>query len=162
MANTTDVKDSDHFEASSNTIDEQENPSAKDLRDRETPKIESARDQSQGVTTRTSSPSNLGTDIIEETKSVRYCDPREPMEPLDWDSLEERYLSAMNECELEERKINQEFHDWVKVDNFLRYKLGIQSLFIKVFETWASVTCVHENDRAYKRYEGPGYGRNMD
>ena len=86
---------------------------------------------------------------VEESQSAN---PSESMEPFDWDDLERRYHTAMQECEQEERKLQREFKDWVKVDHLLGQTPGTHGLLVKVFETWASVTTVHENDRAYKRY----------
>ena len=112
MASTSDLKDPDHLEASSNTTNEEVNSSSQTFIIQESPKPQILQDQLQSTATQASSPTKL---FVEEAKPIKHSDPREPMAPFEWDSLEKRYLKTMEECEQEERKIYQEFHDWVKV-----------------------------------------------
>ncbi|KAL9117276.1 MAG: hypothetical protein Q9187_006188 [Circinaria calcarea] len=42
-------------------------------------------------------------------------DPKDAIEPFDWEQLEERYLKKISECEEAEQAIYQEFNYWIKV-----------------------------------------------
>ena len=117
MASTSDLKDPDYLEVSSNTTNEEMNSSSQTFVTHDSPKPQISQDQLQSTATQASSPAKL---FVEEVKPIKHSDPREPMAPFEWDSLEKRYLRTMEECEQEERKIYQEFHDWVKVSSFAR------------------------------------------
>ncbi|KAL8748043.1 MAG: hypothetical protein Q9184_007517, partial [Pyrenodesmia sp. 2 TL-2023] len=61
-------------------------------------------------------------------------DPKELLEPYQWDDLEERFLKRMEQCQAREEEIEKDFREW-----------------IQVFEAWASTTREHEEQRAHKR-----------
>ncbi|MCJ1395284.1 hypothetical protein MMC18_008168 [Xylographa bjoerkii] len=57
------------------------------------------------------------------------------IEDFDWADLEHRYHADMQTCANTETAL---FEDFAQA--------------IRLFESWASVTTTHENDRSYKRY----------
>ena len=50
-------------------------------------------------------------------EQVEEPDPKEPLEPFDWDALEERYHAKMQECQKAEEGIYADFATWVKVNH---------------------------------------------
>ncbi|MCJ1377543.1 hypothetical protein MMC17_000638 [Xylographa soralifera] len=61
-------------------------------------------------------------------------DPNTNIEDFDWAGLEQRYHADMETCANTETGLFEEFNQ-----------------AIRLFESWASVTTTHENDRSYKR-----------
>ncbi|KAL8961319.1 MAG: hypothetical protein Q9183_005322 [Haloplaca sp. 2 TL-2023] len=61
-------------------------------------------------------------------------DPKQSLEPFDWDGLEERFLEKMAECQKREEELGEEFKEWCQV-----------------FQAWASTTRQHEEERLHKR-----------
>ncbi|KAL8664032.1 MAG: hypothetical protein Q9168_007983 [Polycauliona sp. 1 TL-2023] len=52
-------------------------------------------------------PSGQGNPSEEET-----IDPKEPLEPFEWDDLEDRFVQKMEECQRQEAEIEKEFREW--------------------------------------------------
>ena len=61
----------------------------------------------------TGSPLTLQRDS--EDAQTEEVDPKEPLEPFDWDALEERYHVKMQECQQTEEGIYADFATWIKV-----------------------------------------------
>lgn len=61
-------------------------------------------------------------------------DSKDVLEEFGWDDLEDRFCAAMDKFKKIEEDIGEEFREW-----------------LEVFAAWASVTSLHEPDRAHKR-----------
>lgn len=48
-------------------------------------------------------------------------DPKESLEPYEWDELEERFLKKMEECQIREKEIEEEFREWIQVSSSIYY-----------------------------------------
>ncbi|KAL8784460.1 MAG: hypothetical protein Q9195_009037 [Heterodermia aff. obscurata] len=59
---------------------------------------------------------------------------KDALSPQDWTDLEARFGARMRECQAREEELGREFAEWVEV-----------------FKAWASVTEIHEEERAAKR-----------
>ncbi|MCJ1402605.1 hypothetical protein MMC11_005825 [Xylographa trunciseda] len=59
---------------------------------------------------------------------------------FDWASLEERYDADMQTCAARETALFEEFNEAIRAN-----------ISTQLFESWASVTTTHENERSYKR-----------
>ena len=96
-------------------------------------------------------------DAQSEKSAVGAADnPNEPLAPFDWDDLEERFFTQMEECEREEDALMGEFREWGKVCPFHLFPFGSRlegwfDMAVQVFEAWTLVTRVDEGERAYKR-----------
>ena len=55
-------------------------------------------------------PSGQGNPSEEET-----IDPKESLEPFEWDDLEDRFVQKMEECQRQEADIEKEFREWCQV-----------------------------------------------
>ena len=44
-------------------------------------------------------------------------DPKQSLEPFDWDGLEERFLEKMSECQKREEELGEEFKEWCQVSS---------------------------------------------
>ena len=47
--------------------------------------------------------------------------PRDPLDPQDWEELEERFATRMKECQAREEELRREFGEWVEVRSGLSY-----------------------------------------
>ncbi|MCJ1285004.1 hypothetical protein MMC26_004341 [Xylographa opegraphella] len=78
------------------------------------------------------------TPVQAQDKDPRELTPSEEpnidIEEFDWAGLEQRYHAEMQACAATEAALFEEFNQ-----------------AIRLFESWASVTTTHENDRSYKR-----------
>ncbi|KAL8920965.1 MAG: hypothetical protein Q9208_005991 [Pyrenodesmia sp. 3 TL-2023] len=67
-------------------------------------------------------PSGQGSTAVEEAP----IDPKELLEPYEWDDLEERFLKKMEECQVREEGIEKEFREWIQILSHLLQALTIQ------------------------------------
>ncbi len=58
-------------------------------------------------------PSGQESTAVEEAP----VDPKELLEPYEWDDLEERFLKKMEECQIREEGIEKEFREWIQVNS---------------------------------------------
>lgn len=56
-------------------------------------------------------PSGQESTAVEEAP----IDPKELLEPYEWEDLEERFLKKMGECQMREEGIEKEFREWIQV-----------------------------------------------
>ncbi|KAL8998203.1 MAG: hypothetical protein Q9169_002688 [Polycauliona sp. 2 TL-2023] len=85
-------------------------------------------------------PSGQGDSKLTEEEPV---DPKEPLEPFEWDDLEERFVQKMEECQKQEEEIEHEFREWCQKAHIPFHH--------QVFNAWASTTREHEEERLHKR-----------
>ena len=60
---------------------------------------------------------------------VQLGNPRDALEPLDWQDMEERFAARMKECQAKEEELGREFAEWVEV----RGDLGSELCFLDPF-----------------------------
>lgn len=77
--------------------------------------------------------------------------PNEPLDDYDWDSLEARYLAAMEALRKEEQDVGEAFRAWVKVCSAPRECSWCPLKKEQMFEAWACTTLSHEQERSHKR-----------
>lgn len=117
---TNDNQVQSRLEGGSNTASPMEaNPVDLDLLDHVS---QPQPDQPRGSTTK-----GLPSDTIETAQSPiaepsplsETGNPKDAIEPFNWEQLEERYLRKMSECEQTEQAIYEEFNCWIKVNDLL-------------------------------------------
>ena len=50
-----------------------------------------------------------------EPMDAQLGNPRDQLEPQDWEELEERFAARMKECQAREEELGREFGEWVEV-----------------------------------------------
>ena len=117
---TNDSQAASRPERGSNTASSMEaNPADFDLSNRES-QLQTA--QPQDSATKGLPSDTTGTarsQMAESSPSTETGNPKDAIEPFDWEQLEVRYLRKMSECEQTEQAIYEEFNCWIKVNGLL-------------------------------------------
>ncbi|MCJ1436138.1 hypothetical protein MMC27_005516 [Xylographa pallens] len=102
------------------------------------PNLKEAPAPSPNTSTEPAEPARPGNPLQDKDHGTpSLASPEHPnisIEDFDWAGLEQRYHADMQACADTETGLFEEFNQ-----------------AIRLFESWASVTTTHENDRSYKR-----------
>ena len=90
----------------------------------------------------------------ENSLQAKDKEPLMDLEHFDWASLEQHYHADMRTCAATEASLSEEFNQAIRVSQ-LPYIPPSSPLphinHLQIFESWASVTTSHENERSLKR-----------